>query len=381
MSNIVFPTLPGLTWDVIRRPNFSTRIQTATSGKKNTAAFWTYPIWDFSLTYNFLRETTGYTELQTLAGFFLARQGGFDSFLYTDPIDNAVTGQAVGTGDGVTTAWVLPRAWAGFVEPVWALNGAPAIYVSDWQGNQRQYSTPRTNLWLQSQALSTSPNTVSANAVLTPAAIIAPDGTTTGNFLAETAVSSVFKVYQTFTQTAQTYTFEVYAKPNGRNWLYLFADTGAHTAFVDVQNKVVGNQTGAQVITFETLANSWVKVSMTYANATIVSQNLQIFLALNNGTNTYTGTAGTGVYLWGIGLKALGLGTSYIPTTTTPVTVTDYSLSGTTVTFTPAPSAGATITWTGNFFYRVRFKKDSADFNEFMFNLWELKTLELESVK
>ena len=45
------------------------------------------------------------------------------------------------------------------------------------------------------------------------------------------------------------------------------------------------------------------------------------------------------------------------------------------VTFTTAPASGAVLTWTGNFYYRVRFSADRADFNQFMYQLYELKQL------
>lgn len=130
MSNAIFPTLPGLKFDNVRSPRFSTRTQTATSGKELTAAMWTYPVWDFKLSFEFLRESNGFTEMQTLAGFFLARMGSYDSFLFTDSTDNAVTAQPLGTGDGTTTTWTFVRTWASFIEPIGALNGLPQIYVN-----------------------------------------------------------------------------------------------------------------------------------------------------------------------------------------------------------------------------------------------------------
>jgi uncharacterized protein (TIGR02217 family) len=51
------------------------------------------------------------------------------------------------------------------------------------------------------------------------------------------------------------------------------------------------------------------------------------------------------------------------------------------VTFTTAPAASDTIAWAGNFNYVAHFAEDSNDFEEFMFQLWTLKTLKLESVQ
>lgn len=127
MSNQIFPDLPGLTWSVIKAPEFSTRIQTAVSGKELRASLMAYPIYKMSLSYEFLRASIATPELQSLMGFFNARQGAFDSFLYTDKTDNAVTAESFGTGNGSTTKFQLIRAYGGFTEPVMNLNGLPVI--------------------------------------------------------------------------------------------------------------------------------------------------------------------------------------------------------------------------------------------------------------
>jgi uncharacterized protein (TIGR02217 family) len=130
MSNNVFPTLPGLAWNIRKRPTWKTRIQRSVGGWETRLAQQLYPIWEFELPYEFLRSAGGYTELQTLMGFYLARQGSFDNFLYSDPTDNSVTAQQFGTGNGTTTAFQLYRTYGGFNEPVQNVNGTPSIYVN-----------------------------------------------------------------------------------------------------------------------------------------------------------------------------------------------------------------------------------------------------------
>lgn len=122
MSSAVFPTLPGLSWNVARTPEFNTKTFRAVSGKEVRAAFMAYPLWNYSLSFEFLRKGGGFSELDQLAGFFLARQGSFDSFLYSDPDFNSVTDQNIGTGDGVTTQFQLLRSTSGFIEPVQNVN-------------------------------------------------------------------------------------------------------------------------------------------------------------------------------------------------------------------------------------------------------------------
>lgn len=130
MGNAVFPVLPGLGWNIGKAPNWATRIQKAVSGKELRAALMSYPVYKISLTYEVLRAETAYAELQSLIGFFNNRQGAFDSFLYNDTSDNAVTAQNFGTGNGSATAFQLIRTLGGNVEPVMNLNGNPSIYVA-----------------------------------------------------------------------------------------------------------------------------------------------------------------------------------------------------------------------------------------------------------
>lgn len=50
------------------------------------------------------------------------------------------------------------------------------------------------------------------------------------------------------------------------------------------------------------------------------------------------------------------------------------------VTFTTAPASGVILSWTGSWYYRVRFSDDSVTFEQMMSNLWESKALKLTSV-
>jgi hypothetical protein len=61
---------------------------------------------------------------------------------------------------------------------------------------------------------------------------------------------------------------------------------------------------------------------------------------------------------------------------------TDYTISSAgLVTFTVAPAAGAALTWSGSYYWRVRFDLDQTEFNNFLNQLWEAKKVTLVSVK
>ena len=130
MSNAIYPTLAGVMFDSTRTPVFKTDIKTTPSGREFRGAQMTYPLYKYSLTYEFLRDMAAFNEFRTLISFYTARQGCFDSFLYQDPDDNAVTAQAFGIGDNVTTTFQLVRTLGATVEPVYDLNGSPQIYIN-----------------------------------------------------------------------------------------------------------------------------------------------------------------------------------------------------------------------------------------------------------
>jgi uncharacterized protein (TIGR02217 family) len=150
MSSEVFPSLAGLEYPVVRTPVFKTLIQQAVSGQENRAALQVYPRWQWTLSFNFLRDDAN-DEFHTLLAFFLARQGAYDSFLFTDPDDNAVTGQPIGVGTGSQAQFQLVRSFGGFDEPVLApllvsnlkVGGVPKIQGTDYGvGNWENGVTP-----------------------------------------------------------------------------------------------------------------------------------------------------------------------------------------------------------------------------------------------
>jgi len=122
MSNAIYPVLPGLMFPTQKQPEFSTAIKKSVSGKEYRAAFMQYPLWTFDLTYEFLRNGLAGNDLNTLLGFFLARQGSFDNFLFNEPSDYLATDVTFGTGDGTTTQFQLVRGLGAFVEPVQNVN-------------------------------------------------------------------------------------------------------------------------------------------------------------------------------------------------------------------------------------------------------------------
>ena len=126
MSNTLFPTLPGLAWGLTKKPKWNTRVQRSVSGKRQAIGYMSYPLYEWTLSFNVLRQHSSFTELEQLQGFFNSMRGQFDTFLFADPEDAVATTQAFGIGDGVSKDFQLARTYGGFTEPVFA----PAL-ISD----------------------------------------------------------------------------------------------------------------------------------------------------------------------------------------------------------------------------------------------------------
>jgi uncharacterized protein (TIGR02217 family) len=117
MSNEIFPSLPGLKWNQAKTPLFSTLIQVAASGRESRVPLYVYPLYEFDLSYEILRDDTAHNELKFLCGFYLLRGGASDDFLYIDPSDNYVLNGLIGVGDGNNNSFQMVRSYGGFVEP------------------------------------------------------------------------------------------------------------------------------------------------------------------------------------------------------------------------------------------------------------------------
>ncbi|HAV3438217.1 DUF2460 domain-containing protein [Acinetobacter baumannii] len=105
MSDVLFPELPGLDWDLTKTPMFNTKIMQSVNGRELRASYQAVPKYQISMSFAFLRESKGRKELQQLEGFFLERRGSFDSFLFKMPEDHEF--QCTFIGDGVQTSFQL----------------------------------------------------------------------------------------------------------------------------------------------------------------------------------------------------------------------------------------------------------------------------------
>lgn len=156
MSSLLYPAaLPGIEWDYSREYDWNTGIQTAVTRKQSAIGYQQYPVVMYELSYEFLRDSTTFPEIQTLVGLHNNMKGRFDTFLFVDPDFHSVTTQQFAVADGTAgpfqlTALYTPASGAyagvGSVEIVQNLNGAPSLFDNAGAISAANYTVGATGL-------------------------------------------------------------------------------------------------------------------------------------------------------------------------------------------------------------------------------------------
>lgn len=131
MSQLLFPSLPGITWPVMRAVVAPpVRVKTTASQREFRARDASIPRYRYSLQFDFLRTAQAQQEWQQLLGFFNRVGGTFDDWLFEDPDDRSCTAQLFGVGNGTQTVFQLARTLGSFLEPVYGPLDSPVITVA-----------------------------------------------------------------------------------------------------------------------------------------------------------------------------------------------------------------------------------------------------------
>ena len=151
--------------------------------------------------------------------------------------------------------------------------------------------------------------------------VTSPDGTQNADKLVENTTSTTTHYINKATSlTATSYTLSVFAKAAERKWIFLIATTSADLgAFFDLENGVVGTVSSGYTAAISNVGNGWYRCSITFT-ATATTWYSNFLTATANNTYNYSGTIGSGIYIWGAQLEASSYATSYIPTTTASAT-------------------------------------------------------------
>ena len=384
MSYNTWPTFVGRGWGIKKRPITRTIIQTADGGQEFRLGRFQTPLYEFDIEIPYLSQT----DYATLQAFFAQQSGALTPFQFAYDGDS-VSDSVFGTGDGSAKQFTLSGIDG---EPVYSAI-VDAVYRTDWQGRQLLYPTVRTNHMLYSQSLANAAWDKS-NVTVTDGAGVAPDGSTTMSRLTVTATgfSSISQYFGSL--LIGPVKLILFAQADTANIIFVQVNqANANNVVIhasDINFNVSTGAIGAEYSPGAFSFNNYSGMTLTPMGSGVYRIELSFNVDPSTTSCTvYTGpsasmtgtsaTAGTSLLMWG--LAAQTGGGVYIPTTTAPVTVTDYVFTGNTMTMGQVPAEGAQLTWTGQPLYLVRFSSDSIETTETMSEIYEATTITLRSVR
>jgi hypothetical protein len=178
----------------------------------------------------------------------------------------------------------------------------------------------RTNLVQRSQAFDNAYWTKGSSTIVANS-IIAPDGTTTADtWVEDNGVGITPEIVKAISLSNSTqYTWSIYAKPNGRDWIVVNANDGSasYRTWFNITTGVVGTNPAGSTARIFLDENGFYRCIVTRTTAGAAAGSLYgLQIANADGVNTYTGNGTSGVYIWGAQLEAAANATPYIPTVT-----------------------------------------------------------------
>lgn len=349
-----------------KTPMFSTIIQKPVSGRGEIrASLQPYPLWKIEYEMNFARgdesQAAANSVYQYVLGFFMNMGGQFSDFLYEDPNDNSVAQMPLFIGEGVTRNIQLTRQIGIGTDIVQNLNGTPTIFTTGYEfGPGGPLGTENFFSWSERQDMSAK---WAVNQLTVSGPVAAPDGNTTAYLLTPTGGATACQIDQVttppFVVDGGQYTMSV--------WLKAATGTPTVTLYLLNQANVIR---ATQPIT---LTTSWDRYTIT---GTMFPGDIQIIGQMGGGGSWVSATGAISV-AW-FQLEPGPSATAYLGTGTDPY---QYTISSTgIVQYSAPPAPSQVVTWTGKFFYRVRFGDDETTFDQQFDQIWNAGKIVLQSV-
>jgi len=222
---------------------------------------------------------------------------------------------------GITPTYTRPssekRLWNGSAFQTYAAD-VPGFELRNgiWE---YVHEPAATNLALRSSEFNDAAwNSVAGQRSVTANVGDGPDGTLSADRVTADGTNNPHFISQSFTLTAQVYTFSVYAKADTNNFMQLraFASFGNLAANFDLATGVVGTITGAGVTSsIQAIGGGWYRCSMIFT-PTAATASLGIYLVSSaTAASNQVNSLSTSVLLWGAQLETGPVATSPIVTT------------------------------------------------------------------
>ena len=153
-----------------------------------------------------------------------------------------------------------------------------------------------------------------------PNAALAPDGTYSATKITESTANQRHEFYTNYISVTagQLYTFSVYVKSAGRNFVAP-AYSGSPISNFNLSTGTVDGSSGSITPSIQALPNGWYRCSITVTAPTTTSVIGYICIISSSnggGVQTYAGDGISGLYIWGIQWESYNFPSTYIPSQT-----------------------------------------------------------------
>lgn len=270
-------------------------------------------------------------------------------------IGGTYTGGAVvfriGCGTGANTTGTVklsrPNLNVGAQAYSWYPTTSTAVYttpfdlVNNWECHGAMSEGTQQDLLVYTEQFDNG-NWPKTRATVTADAILAPDGTMTGDKLVEDSGGSDHYLQQSPSKAASAidYVFTGHLKAGERTKAYIVCYGSSFSNRADLQVDLVTGELTAPAAAAGTFAgasarvtmraNGWLRIQLRFTSDTHTAISCRFCLV--NGTTSYTGDGTSGFYIWGANLVPASVDGSYLPAVASTVTrnadAISYTLSG-----------------------------------------------------
>jgi len=162
------------------------------------------------------------------------------------------------------------------------------------------------------------------DATISSNAIVAPDGTLTGDKFVEDSGAGKFpQVYKTGVAASNvTHTLSIYAKAGERNWIVVNNNSGfgSYRAWFNLSTGTVGTVDAGITADIHDCGDGWYRCEVARETAIFAAQLAAVQIAPGDGVQSYTGDGSSGLYIWRMQFEVGSKATSSIKTEASTVT-------------------------------------------------------------